>query len=60
MVVVLPAPLGPRKPWTSPALTPRSRPSSARVGPKLLVSPATVITSSNLALLGRAYPQDLD
>jgi len=31
---VLPAPLGPRKPCTSPARTVRSRPSSARVEPK--------------------------
>src|SRR4029450_4790608 len=38
-VVVLPAPLGPRKPCTSPVRTSRSRPSRARVGPKVFTSP---------------------
>ena len=32
-VVVLPAPLGPRNPWTSPVRTVMSSPSSARVRP---------------------------
>ncbi len=36
IVVDLPAPFGPRKPCTSPARTSRSRPSSARCGPKRL------------------------
>ncbi len=39
MVVVLPAPLGPRKPCTSPVRTSRSSPSRARVGPKVFTSP---------------------
>src|SRR5690348_12568136 len=43
MVVVLPEPLGPRKPYTSPASTSRSRPLRARVVPKLLTSPDTTI-----------------
>ena len=34
IVVDLPAPLGPRKPWTSPSATSRSSPSSARVRPE--------------------------
>ena len=37
MVVDLPAPLGPRKPCTSPSATVRSSPSSARTEPKLFV-----------------------
>src|SRR5215217_5750481 len=36
IVVDLPAPLGPRKPCASPSATLRSRPSSARVAPKVL------------------------
>src|SRR5215204_333909 len=39
MVVVLPAPLGPRNPCTSPVRTSSSSPSRARVGPKVLTSP---------------------
>src|SRR5215211_9127294 len=39
MVVVLPAPLGPRNPCTSPVRTSSSSPSRARVGPKDLTSP---------------------
>ncbi len=39
MVVVLPAPLGPRNPCTSPVRTSRSSPSRARVGPKVFTSP---------------------
>ena len=34
IVVVLPEPLGPRKPWTPPSGTFRSRPSTARCGPR--------------------------
>src|SRR5262245_28882689 len=45
MVVVLPAPLGPRKPWTSPAVTPSSKPSSARTGPNVLTSPLIAMAS---------------
>src|SRR4051794_35351511 len=44
-VVDLPAPLGPRKPCTSPVSTVRSRPSSARVRPKFLTSPDTEIAA---------------
>src|SRR5437667_12479383 len=43
IVVDLPAPLGPRKPCTSPVLTARSRPSSARVRPNDLYRPDTEI-----------------
>lgn len=43
MVVDLPEPLGPRKPWTSPEATSRSSPSSAWVRPKDLCSPETVM-----------------
>src|SRR4051812_40045986 len=38
--VLLPAPLPPTSPITSPAATVRSMPSLARVGPKTLVTPA--------------------
>src|ERR1041385_746440 len=37
MVVDLPAPLGPRKPSTSPRLTENETLSTARIGPNLLV-----------------------
>src|SRR5215208_5992841 len=43
-VVDLPAPLGPRKPCTSPLFTERSSPSNARVLPKVLTSPDTEMT----------------
>src|SRR5437667_12712691 len=43
MVVDLPAPLGPRKPKTSPRSTTRSMPATAVIGPKLLVSPSISI-----------------
>src|SRR6266487_2413822 len=43
MVVVLPAPLGPRNPYTSPVSTFRSSPFKARVVPKFLTSPDTTI-----------------
>src|SRR2546425_12075683 len=39
MVVVLPAPLGPRNPKTVPAETVRFKVSTARCGPKCLESP---------------------
>src|SRR6266511_2233313 len=45
MAVVFPAPLGPRKPCTSPADTVRSRSSSARVVPKSFTSPDTEIAA---------------
>src|SRR4051794_13694611 len=40
-VVVLPAPLGPRKPVTEPGSTVKLRSSTARTAPKVLVRPAT-------------------
>ncbi len=39
MVVVLPAPFGPRKPKTWPGGTLKVRPSSATTGPNLRLSP---------------------
>ena len=45
-VVVLPAPLGPRKPWTSPRSTCRSRPSRATVAPKRFTRPEMSITGA--------------
>ena len=38
MVVDLPAPFGPRKPSTSPLSTEKDTSSTARIGPKCLVS----------------------
>ena len=38
MVVDLPAPFGPRKPRTSPFATEKEMSSTARIGPKCLVS----------------------
>ena len=40
-MVVLPDPLGPRKPVTRPAATSKLRSSTARTGPKCLDSPRT-------------------
>src|SRR6266540_1717870 len=51
MVVVFPAPLGPRKPWTSPVLTVRSRPSSARVGPNVFTRPDTAMAGVAVIVL---------
>src|SRR3954452_8012574 len=45
IVVDLPAPLGPRKPCTSPGRTCRSSPSRARTLPKLLTRSRTEITA---------------
>src|SRR3954470_970898 len=39
MVVDLPAPLGPKKPSTSPLATLRSMPATAAIEPKFLISP---------------------
>ena len=47
----MPAPLGPRKPCTSPVLTVMSRPSSARVGPKVLTRPDTEIAVAAIAAI---------
>src|SRR5580765_3048084 len=46
MVVDLPAPFGPRKPCTSPAVTVSSSPSRARTWPNVLTRPCTSITGS--------------
>src|SRR5262245_10230826 len=43
IVVVFPAPLGPRKPVTLPGSTPNDRPSTATLSPYRLVSPLTSI-----------------
>src|SRR5579885_952576 len=60
MVVDLPAPLGPRKPSTSPPLTLSETSSTARIGPKRFVRWRTEIISSGCAasafLLGKALP----
>src|SRR5947207_12706147 len=45
-VVVLPAPLGPRKPWISPGATSRLTPSTAVNEPYVLTSPSTAIMPS--------------
>jgi hypothetical protein len=50
IVVVLPAPLGPSRPYTVPALICRSTPASARVSPNDLVNPTVSIAS----VMGRA------
>src|ERR1700737_4513222 len=46
MVVVLPDPLGPRKPNTLPSGTAKSRPSTAGTPPKCLLSPLVSIARS--------------
>ena len=55
IVVDLPAPLGPRKPSTSPRDTLNEMSSTAVKAPKRLVSPAISIRS-RLALSGHAAP----
>src|SRR6266850_975923 len=46
MVVVLPAPLGPRNPWISPGSTERLTPSTAVKEPYVLTSASTAIMAS--------------
>src|SRR5699024_5874138 len=46
IVVDLPAPFGPRKPWTSPGWTSRLRPSSARAEPQVLTRFEMLMTGS--------------
>src|SRR5258705_7978788 len=46
MVVDLPAPLGPRKPNTSPLATVRSIPDTAAIEPNFLVSPWMMIIAA--------------
>src|SRR5207237_680619 len=48
-VVVLPAPLGPSRPHTSPWPTAKSRASTASTCPKRLVRPDTAMTASVIA-----------
>src|SRR5258708_28607152 len=48
IVVVLPAPLGPRKPKVSPLVTSKSMPRTAWTSPYCLVRPETYITASGL------------
>src|SRR6185503_8492779 len=52
MLVVLPAPLGPRKPWISPAATSRLTPSTAVKAPYLLTRSSTRIMGAS-ACAGR-------
>ena len=68
MVVDLPAPLGPRKPWTSPGVTVRSSPSSARVAPKVLtrsrtadsgLPPTPILTVRDWALTAALHPANV-
>src|SRR5262245_63233831 len=44
-MVVLPEPLGPRSPMTSPGFTAREKPSTARRGPYHLVIPSATIAA---------------
>src|ERR1700736_5379323 len=46
IVVVLPAPLGPRKPNTSPAATSKSTPRTASTSPNDFARPRTVIAAT--------------
>src|SRR5215203_6336745 len=55
-VVDLPAPLGPRKPCTSPLFTDRSSPSSARVLPNVLTRPETEMASLSFMSLSPHVP----
>ena len=55
IVVDLPAPLGPRNPWTSPGATSRSSPSRARTGPKVLVSPWVRMTDWDALMGGYSF-----
>src|SRR5258705_13503711 len=49
MVVVLPAPFGPRKPVTMPGSTEQVRSSTARIRPNTLVRPANSIIDSMIS-----------
>src|ERR1035437_5701946 len=46
IVVVLPAPLGPRNPNTSPLATSKSTPRTARTSPKVLMRPRTAMAGT--------------
>ena len=54
IVVVLPEPFGPRKPYTEPAGTARSIPSTALTCPKRLVRPVDAIAAATAAYLRAA------
>src|SRR5262249_18365010 len=56
MVVVLPAPFGPRKPKGSPRATSKSVPRTAGTSPYCLVSPDTEITGSWMRPADAAAP----
>src|SRR4030095_908375 len=57
IVVVFPAPLGPRKPWISPGATSRVTPSTAVKDPYFLTRSRTwIIGSSDVLLASRAGP----
>jgi hypothetical protein len=62
MVVVLPAPLGPRKPKTSPTSTPKESPSRARREPysfeRSLVSTILMALPAPRTLRGRELPPE--
>src|SRR5262245_38411951 len=58
MSVDSPAPFSPTRAMTSPALTSRSTPSSARVGPKLLRTPL-IVSRALTSLLPELGPLDL-
>src|SRR5450755_701300 len=60
MVVVLPAPLGPRKPNTSPVATSKFTPRTARTSPKLLARSVTVIAGVALPAAGGICSPTLD
>ncbi len=53
MVVVFPAPFGPRNPWTSPVPTVRSSPSSARAAPNVFTSPVIAMAGGVMGVNGR-------
>src|SRR5215467_14685383 len=55
--VLLPAPLGPSRPSTLPALTARSIPSSATTGPNRLTSPRAPIAGSAMSGQGPRQPE---
>src|SRR5438045_94496 len=50
IVVVLPAPLGPRKPTISPAATSKEMPRSASTAPKDLVSSRTAMAAGGMRI----------
>src|SRR3954463_3895793 len=55
IVVDLPAPFGPRKPWISPAATVRSRPFRATVWPNRFSRPRVLITADMRGIVRRVH-----